>query len=350
MTAAILAVLTSAQLKPAERLTEFLRSSLDRGVVFVVSSGARKIQVELSFQSPNLQYMKFMSAGETGQFFQTGNRALFVSDLDRIYFEYRGFSRHVGPPPEAGIGAALYPSFLHGWRNKGSLDSAVKVAAPQGGKETLDWLMQTVETEGSKSDYYVGIGPSGEPHQVLITGTGAPPMFFEFKSFGWPLRDMRAWKYQPPEGYMLGNAPKLHRQYQAGNKVEWGKWVDGQGKAIDMNSLNSVGVAVVFTSADGIPDKSFASALADLKKSLEKLKVKVVEVHLDSQSAPKRDWPVTLDEDGKISAQFDPPYTPYIFFVRKDRYVIGSWAGYGADQKAKLIKTANDLYNPPKEE
>ncbi|MFM9872054.1 MAG: hypothetical protein ACKVQS_01160 [Fimbriimonadaceae bacterium] len=350
MIAAILSALTSAQLKPAERLTQFLSSALDRSVTFEVQIENEKIDATLSYQSPNLQYMSFSWGGLSGEFFQSRDRVLISLPKDKTYYEYKGFPAYVTMPPESELPASAYPGFLHAWSKKDGLKDAVSIKVPEGADSSLDWFKLSVTDQMVKVDYFVGVQVSGEPKQVLMTAEGSPSVQISLLKFGWPEKDMRLWKYQPPAGFMIGNAPKLHRPYQAGNKVEWGKWVDGRGQTIDMNALNSAGVAVVFLSADGTADQSFLSALPDLKDSLEKMKVKLVEVHLDSKSAPKRDWPVTLDTDRKIVSQFDPPYTPYIFFVRKDRFVIGGWAGYGPDQKANLLKTAHDLYNPSTDE
>jgi outer membrane lipoprotein-sorting protein len=349
MTAAILAVLTAAQQTPAERLTQFLNSASDRSVTFSVADGSGVTHAVLSYQHPNYQYMRYETGGVKGEFFQTSDRVLLVDHADQTYYEYKGFEEYVGLPPESGLLDYAYPSYLYAWTKSDSLKNALPSQAPTGADKSLDWLKQSVETQGVVTVFHIGIGKGGEPVQLLIQVQGGQPIKITFEKFGWPEKDMREWKYQPPVGYSLGSAPKLHRPFQAGNRVEWGKWVDGQGKSINMDQLNSTGVAVVFTSTGG-PDQSLVSDLGDLKKSLAKLKVNLVEVHLDEKSAPKRDWPVTLDTEGTITKQFDPPHTPYIFFVRKDRYVIGGWAGYGRDQKEKLIKTANDLYSSQAEE
>jgi len=349
MTAAILAVLTAAQQTPAERLVQFLSSAKERSVVYKVETAFGLVRAKLSYQDPNFQYMSYEIGKMKGEFYQIKHRVLFINHEDQSYFEYKGFPTYSGLPPESGLPNDVYPNFLHVWTDSKAVKDFSASTAPSGADSTLDWITQSVEVQGGMLRIFVGVRPNGEPGQVQISSEGQPPINIEFEKFGWPDKDVRAWRYQPPVGYSLGNVPKMHRPYQAGNKVEWGKWADGSGKAINMDQLNSTGVAVVFTSAGG-PDRAIVSDLADLKKSLAKLKVNLVEVHLDEKTVPKREWPVTLDVDGAITKQFDPPHTPYIFFVRKDRFVIGAWAGYGADQKAKLIKTANDLYNPPSEE
>lgn len=349
MTAAILAVLTAAQQTPAERLVQFLSSAKERSVVFKVDGGAGVLRAQLSYQEPNFQYMQYEISQGKGEFYQTKDRVLLITHGDQTYYEFKGFPTFAGLPPESGLTNDAYPSFLFMWADAKAIKELSAGTAPAGADSKLDWLKQSIEVQGGLITYLVGVKPNGEPSQVQISSPGQPPTNFTFEKFGWPEKDIRAWKYQPPVGYSLGNVPKMHRPYQAGNKVEWGKWVDGLGKAINMDQLNSTGVAVVFTSTGG-PDRAIVADLVDLKKSLAKLKVNLVEVHLDEKTAPKREWPVTLDVDGAITKQFDPPHTPYIFFVRKDRFVIGAWAGYGADQKAKLIKTANDLYSPPSEE
>ena len=321
-----------------------MNSAPQRGIAFTATSGPNSVKAKLSYQLPSHQYFEVEEKGTRARFIQTSDRIAYFQDFDQTYYEYRSHGPLIGPPPESGLVKDLYPVFLWSWLNIESFKNATADGAEKLDGIEVDWIKQIFPGEGVDITIRTAITKEGSPKRVIFSDPNSATITFNFEQFTWPFFDVKAWKYQPPIGYMLGNAPKAHFPLQFGQKIDFKSW------GINVANLNKKGVAVIITAADSKPDQAILPALQEMQKALDKIGVKTVEVHLDATQAPKRNWPVTLDTNGTIADQLDIPVTPYIYFVNQDNMILKAWAGYGEDQRKKLVKTAVEAFNSSEDE
>ncbi|ARU42103.1 hypothetical protein CCB80_13525 [Armatimonadetes bacterium Uphvl-Ar1] len=341
MFAAILAVVSANQADPVNRLASFLDSSQSRGIEYTANFRGTSVKSRWSYTLPNTQLLEVSSPSRT-RFFQKGDRIFVAQDAAKEYYEYAGFDFMVSPPEEADLGFATYPQALLSWLSpEGRKGIAFQKTETVNGVK-LDWLKQTVETMNGPLDIFGAIDQTGQPREMRIGTMQNPELSYVFEKFGWPHFDLSNWKYQPPIGYVPGNSPKIFRPPTAGAEIELGKW-----GAVNTKSLNSKGLAIVVTTAEGRPDAELISAWPKVESALKKFGVKTLEIHLDAKDLPKRTWKIV--GDGSYLRQLDPPVTPYVYFVNKENIYIGGWAGYAPDQEKKLIGRAVEAFTSDSE-
>ncbi|MBL8068799.1 MAG: hypothetical protein JNM28_10140 [Armatimonadetes bacterium] len=338
MIAAVMAVSAIAQSGPVERLVQFLNAADRRGITFSATAGAYRLTAKLSYAWPDQQMAAFSMPEGKVDFYQQGHRVLLANHASKAYYEYETGAKMSPPPPEASFASDLYPGFLWSFRKIENL----KKAKPDG-KSTIqgvecDWIKMTEQSMEGPSSARFAIGPDGMLMRAEIQQPQNPLMTFEFTEYTWPYFDISAWVYQPPVGYVLGNAPKVHYPPTTGAKLNLKSW-----KGADFAGLNKGGLAILVTAEGGNPDNLIVKDAPALAATLKGLGVALVEVHLDGP-APKRKWTAVADPSGAIEGELDIPVTPYIFYVGRDGAVISGWAGYAPDQKEKLLKSARDAF------
>jgi hypothetical protein len=350
MVSAALAILASAQMPPLERARFFLEGLGDFSVNVTSTTGPDRQKVELTYQSPNFQLLKSQSAGPKSEFRQTPDGIIAINHMGKAYWEYATHPRPVVPPPEFGEASAAYPGFLYFLYRKESIKGSKVLDRQLVRGIEADWVEIVIDGGLAEIQVKLAVAMTGQILQAKIPDELTGDVIFDFESFGAVVEDVRRWKYQPPIGYMPGNSPQIYRPAPAGSRLTLGTLKSSLGQTVNLKAMGSNGVAILVTSADCEPSKLLLKSAKEMASAAEKAKTKFVEITLDGSLRGDRPWPVVTSGVTDLIELLDPPVTPYIYFVNKEGYVIGGWAGFAADQKSPLLKRIVDVYAPPEKD
>lgn len=353
MLTATLVLFTAVQGSPVERFTSFLKSADKLTMTANVTHENVFYKTQLIWEDGPYQYFETQSINGKEKYWQIPKRILGVSEAEGQYWEYQGPEHKSPPPPDLGAAFTLYPIFLLQLTAPNGLKDLIAGEKIKVGNREFESVFVSHKGE-SVETITIAIDEFGIPQQLKFVETsqaGELSLQYDVTSLNTNPTKLKQWKYQPPVGFMPGEIPYTTHTLGSGAQAKLGTWKKGDGGSVNVFDLNKKGVVVLFTADDCEPSKKASGALEKLKKALDPMGVKIVEVRLGNDASKiKRSWTIVSDADGKLEKQFQPPVTPYLYVIDSKSIVLGGWAGYDTDQDKALVDSVVGRYKAAEEE
>jgi len=354
MLTATLVFLTAVQGSPVERFMSFLKSADNLSISANVKFENVTYKTQLVWEKGPYQYFEVNSTQGKEQYWQIPNRILGASEAERQYWEYQGPQHKSPPPPDLGAAFTLYPIFLLQLTSPNGLKDLKAGQKVKVGQRELESVFISRKGESSTETIIIAIDEFGIPQQLSFqesSQSGELNLQYDVTSLNTNPTKLKQWKYQPPVGFMPGELPYTMHPLGSGSQVKLGTWKKGMGGTLNVADLNKKGVVVLFTADDCEPSKKASGAFVKLKKALDPMGVKMVEIRLGRDANNlQRNWPVLSDTDGKLEKLFQPPVTPYLYVINTESIILGGWAGYDTDQDKVLVESVVGRYKVAEEE
>ncbi len=355
MLSAVVALAPALQADPVQRMKTHLAGRNDYAFDYTYESnfyGTGKGRFAWSL--PNGQQFDITTKSGHYSMSQRRDGTYFVDHTAKVYWEYRAFPKLAPPSEDIEVLGPAYPqiivSIAQGTEAKWQVTKGQTFNGAAADRLTANFPIQDAQVPVT-----LYVGQTGAIIGLTATAEiqgGVSTLKLTLANHDIAKQHLADTDFVLPVGCMPGRIPNMQRPLRSGYKAPLASWTEAKsGKTRNLaREFKGKKFAVLFTAPDckvsAAAEPVWRQAAAVIKSAGGTL----VEVSLGptkpdlGQKDPART--TFTDLQGKIEADWQPPVTPYLFFVREDGLVTRAWAGYGKDQKETFLKFCKTGFLP----
>jgi hypothetical protein len=303
-------------------------------------------QIDLKAIVPNRLRARFTGPGIDAELLQDQSATFTIDHLDKTYDQTPAAPSFGGFAAWAESLVGVIPTLLFGLAGLKEQIKEWKVLP----REALNgWETEPIQGKTEQDTFTIWVDATGFPRKLRHQGVT------EFGPFDrvWMINNPEVNAVDPtmivakiPSGYDFRVTPQLTYPPISDDKLNLSvSLVNARtSRPFDLNREKGNRVAAVIVSqANCEPTLRAEEALRDLEAAFSKNNGVVYEIIVGSQagdlSKKSSSRTILLDHKGELMREWRPAVSPTIFLVDGKDMLLRGWAGYGPDQRKKLVET-----------